>query len=78
MNTFPPPGSRIAVYARHSTDRLPASSAGAPHRHGLTFDPAQAAIRRIHADYAAGLSPLAIAQALQASDRQAAQEDNRS
>lgn len=79
MNTFPPPGSRIAVYARHSTDRLPVSSAGAPHGHGLTFDPAQAAlVRRIHADYAAGLSPLAIAQALQASDRQAAQEDNRS
>lgn len=70
MNTFPPPGSRIVVYARHSTNRLPVLSPGAPQGRGLTLDSVQAAlVGRIYGDYAAGLSPLAIAQALQASDR---------
>lgn len=70
MSALPTPGGRIVFYARYSTDRLGVSPTDVSRREGLTFDPVQAAtVRRIHADYAAGLSSLAIAQALMDGDR---------
>lgn len=72
MSALPPPGARCVVYARYSTDFQDTPSIEAPRRDRVAFDPAQAAIvRRIH-DYASGLSPLAIAQALNDADREAA------
>ena len=68
--SVPPPGTRYATYARYSTDRLGTLPTEPPRSEGVEFDPAHAAIvRRIYADYAVGLSPLAIAQALNGADR---------
>lgn len=70
MSAQPPPGTRAILYRRYSTDRMNVSPTEALRPEIVEFDPAQAAIvRRIYADYAAGLSPLAIAQALNNANR---------
>jgi hypothetical protein len=70
VSALPPAGARFTVYARYSTDRLGASSIKVLDRDRVAFDPAQAPIvQRMHADYASGLSLIAIAQALQDADR---------
>lgn len=69
MSVPPPPRARYAVYARYSTDHMSASPTEAPRAQGVEFDPAQAIVRRIHADYTAGLSSMAIAQALNDADQ---------
>lgn len=70
MSAPRPSGSRACLYARYSTAAAQPEIVAAQRRDTIQFDIAQGIIvQRIYADYTGGLSPRAIAQALQDADR---------